>query len=52
MSSAPILTRIAITEDEWAAIRKQAIDKTVRPSELLAVIVRKHLAASTRSTRA
>jgi hypothetical protein len=41
--SEPVMTRIAITPDEWAALRKACIDSDVRPSQLLAELVRKYL---------
>lgn len=39
----PIVTRIAITDAEWIAIRQHAIGQGVTTSQLLAEIVRKHL---------
>lgn len=41
--SAPILARIAITQAEMRTLRKQAIDRAVPTSQLLAEIIRKHL---------
>lgn len=37
---APVLARIAITQDEWAMLRKAAIDEDTTTSKLLAKIVR------------
>lgn len=42
-SQAPIILRAKITEDEWAEIRKQAIDAGVRPSELVGRTLRSFL---------
>lgn len=41
--TAPIIARIAITQDEMRTVRKLAIDRAVPTSQLLAEIVRKHL---------
>lgn len=43
-NSTPILTRIRITQAEWATVRKAAIDANMSTSEYLAVAVRNHLA--------
>ena len=42
-TSTPILTRIKITQAEWIAVRKAAIDANMSTSEYLAVAVRNHL---------
>lgn len=42
--SESVITRIAITETEWADLRKLAIDRNLRPSQLLASLVRAALA--------
>jgi len=41
--ASPILARIGITPDEWAAFRKDCIDRQTKPSQLLAELVRRHL---------
>ena len=43
MSPTPIIARISITKDKWQTVRKQAIDKSVPTSQLLAEWVRTHL---------
>lgn len=39
----PIMLRAAITPDEWATIRKRAIDEKVTTAELVAELLRKGL---------
>jgi hypothetical protein len=42
--AAPIMARLAITADEWASLRKAAIDDNTTTSKLLARLVRAELA--------
>ena len=47
MSVAPsIVIRAALTEDEWKQIQKLAIDRSQRPSELIAEAIRSCLLTS------
>lgn len=43
MSAAPIMVRVAITPEEWTAVRRLALDRNTSSKELIADAIRSHL---------